>query len=42
MQTSQPPLTTSESRAATIAVVAPSPIDVFAGTVDKSIRPCEP
>jgi hypothetical protein len=40
MQTSQPPLITSASRAVTIAAAA-SPTDP-AGTVDKSIRPCEP
>ncbi len=41
MQTSQPPLITSVGRAMTIAVAPSAPTDA-AGTVDKSIRACEP
>jgi hypothetical protein len=41
MQTSQPPLITSVGREVTITVTASTPTDAD-GTVDKSIRPCEP
>jgi hypothetical protein len=41
MQTSQPPLITSAGRGVTITVALSAPTDA-AGTVDKSIRACEP